>query len=88
LALWEPVPVALGAVGYVLKPTGSFITLFNAMDPLEVDDPRVKNMPSIAGYGKVPIGSERHVTRNVALRGLDAVVGFLSSGKRDDLPTK
>ncbi|KXN85243.1 hypothetical protein AN958_11518 [Leucoagaricus sp. SymC.cos] len=84
LALWEPVPVAVGAVGYMVKPTGSFVTLFNAVNPSESNDPRVKSIPSIAGYGKVPIGSHRHATRNAALRGFDAVVGFLSSGKRDD----
>lgn len=84
LALWDPVPVAVGAVGYALKPNGSFVTLFNAINPTEIDDPRVQSMPSIAGYGSAPIGSHRHATRNAALRGLDAVVGFLNSGKRDD----
>ncbi|KAJ3574855.1 hypothetical protein NP233_g1485 [Leucocoprinus birnbaumii] len=88
LALWDPVPVAVGAVGYVLKPSGSFVTLFNAVHPADTDDPRVESIPSIAGYGKVPIGSHRHATRNAALRGLDAVVGFLSSGKRLDPPPK
>jgi len=88
LALWDPIPVAVGAVGYVIRPSGTFITLFNAINPMETDDPRVKSMPSIAGYGKTPIGNHRHATRNAALRGLDAVVGFLSSGKRDDLPSK
>lgn len=88
LALWDPVPVAVGAIGYVVRPSGTFITLFNAINPTETDDPRVQSMPSIAGYGKTPIGNHRHATRNAALRGLDAVVGFLSSGKRDDLSSK
>ena len=88
LALWDPVPVAVGAVGYVVRPSGTFITLFNAINPTETDDSRVQSMPSIAGYGKTPIGNHRHATRNAALRGLDAVVGFLSSGKRDDLSSR
>jgi len=88
LALWDPVPVAVGAVGYAVRPSGTFMTLFNAINPTETDDPRVKCMPSIAGYGKAPIGNHRHATRNAALRGLDAVVGFLSSGKRDDPSSK
>jgi hypothetical protein len=88
LALWEPVEVVVGAVGYVLKPTGKFVTLFNAISPSESSDPRVKTMPSIAGYGKVSIGHHRHAARNAALRGFDAVVGFLSSGKRDESQAK
>ncbi|KAF7759675.1 hypothetical protein Agabi119p4_11370 [Agaricus bisporus var. burnettii] len=84
LALWQPVPVTIGAVGYMVRPTGSFVTLFNAITPCDSPDPRVANMPSIRGYGSISIGSHRHVTRNVAKRGLDAVVEFLSSGKREE----
>lgn len=86
LALWQPVPVAIGAVGYMLRPTGSFVTLFNATGPAKCDDPRVASMPSILGYGSASIGSHRQATRNVARRGLDAVVEFLSSGKRVEAP--
>lgn len=84
LALWQPVPVTIGAVGYMVRPTGSFVTLFNAITPCDSPDPRVANMPSIRGFGSISIGSHRHVTRNVAKRGLDAVVEFLSSGKREE----
>jgi hypothetical protein len=87
LALWEPVPVAIGAVGYMVRPTGSFVSLFNAITPAKSHDPRVTNsMPSIMGYGPVSIGSHRQATRNVARRGLDAVVEFLSSGREEGLP--
>ncbi len=88
LALWEPVEVEIGAVGYLSKPSGSFVTLFNAINPSKSSDSRINVMPSITGYGTISIRTHRHSTRNAALRGLDAVVGFLSSGKRDEFPVK
>ncbi|KAF9450745.1 hypothetical protein P691DRAFT_664706 [Macrolepiota fuliginosa MF-IS2] len=86
--LWQPVPVAIGAVGYLLKPSGSFVTLFNAIEPQKSPDPRIAGLPSIEGYGKISIGSHKHATRNAALRGLDAVVGLISSGKREETSAK
>lgn len=88
IALWQPVPVSVGAVGYLSKPSGSFVTLFNAINPRESCDPNIASLPSVAGYGEISIGSHKHATRNAALRGLDAVVGLLSSGKRDETPAK
>ncbi|KAK7046149.1 hypothetical protein VNI00_007152 [Paramarasmius palmivorus] len=33
LPLWSPSPIAIGAVGYLSKPKGAFVTLFNAFNP-------------------------------------------------------
>lgn len=68
----------LGAVGYLSKPSGTFVTLFNALNPERAMDPGVKRMPSLFGYGKLSSGSQRQDKRNAAQRGLDAFVGLLT----------
>lgn len=86
LPLWSPTPVDLGAVGYLTKPSGTFVTLFNAFHPDESDNEVVQDMPSVYGYGRVTIGSQRKVERNAAKRGLDAFVGMLSFKNRGGFP--
>lgn len=75
LPLWDPSPVDLGAVGYLSKPRGHFITLFNAFIPEQSDDLMVRSLPSIHGYGKVKEGSQRLDKRSRLQQGLDAVTG-------------
>ncbi|KAI0317882.1 hypothetical protein OF83DRAFT_1171602 [Amylostereum chailletii] len=79
LPLWTPVPVALGAVGYLSKPEGSFVTLFNCYDRSTPN-----GLPSFAGYGKVTSGIQRQEKRNAAQRGLDMVQNYLYSRKKPD----
>jgi len=77
LPLWDPSPVELGAVGYLSRPSGSFITLFNSFNPSTSTNGRAKGMPSLEGYGKVIQGSQRQDRRTVAKRGLDIIQGLL-----------
>lgn len=78
LPLWNPTIVELGAVGYLSKLTGTFVTLFTAMRPEQSSNAAVQGMPSLYGYGYVKKGSQRADERNVAQRGLDAFVGLLT----------
>lgn len=84
LALWSPTRVELGAVGYLSKPKGEFVTLFNAIDPLQSCDERLRQLPSMYGYGKFEIQKREGGKRNVAQRGLDALSGFLTFKSRGD----
>ena len=70
LPLWDPSPVELGAVGYLSKPQGRFITLFNAFIPQKSN-----NLPSIYKYGQVKKGSQKLDKRSKLRQGLDAVTG-------------
>jgi hypothetical protein len=49
LPLWDPSPVEIGAVGYLCKPQGNFVTLFNAFTPekLEANHIGIQSLPSI-----------------------------------------
>ncbi|KAJ3903739.1 hypothetical protein F5879DRAFT_803026 [Lentinula edodes] len=78
LPLWSPAPVALGAVGYLSKPKGEFITLFNAFHPQNSVLNGVKSLPSVHGYGKVSTGNQRQDKRNAAQRSLDTIAGLLT----------
>ncbi|TCD62464.1 hypothetical protein EIP91_006834 [Steccherinum ochraceum] len=84
LPLWSPSFVALGAVGYHNRPTGSFVTLFNSLKPLETSTGVAKDIPSLYGYGKVSQGSQRLDKRNIAQRGLDMVQSWITSKKTSD----
>ncbi|KAG5722263.1 Tyrosine-protein kinase [Termitomyces sp. T112] len=76
--LWEPSPVKLGAVGFLLKPEGKFVTLFNSFSPEKGKESDVRGLPSLYGYGRVSSGSHRQDRRNAAQRGYDAFVGLLT----------
>jgi abelson tyrosine-protein kinase 1 len=75
LPLWDPSPVDLGAVGYLSKPRGRFITLFNAFSPQKSNDDMVRSLPPIYRYGQVKEGSQRLDKRSRLQQGLDAVTG-------------
>ncbi|KAG6827855.1 hypothetical protein H0H92_010245 [Tricholoma furcatifolium] len=78
LPLWDPSPVRLGAVGYLLKPEGRFVTLFNSFNPEKGSHLATKELPSLYGYGRVSSGSQRQDRRSAAQRGYDAFVGLLT----------
>jgi len=87
LPLWNPVTVELGDVGYLSKPGGTFVTLFNAFKPHKASGGLTGGLPSLAGYGKVSKGIHRQDKRNVAQKGLDAVSGFLTfTSRSSDVP--
>lgn len=77
LPLWEPSPVELGAVGYLSRPSGSFVTLFNSFNPQKSSAGKCEGMPSLYGYGSVSKGSQRIMRRSAAQRGLDVIQGLL-----------
>ncbi|KAF5362649.1 hypothetical protein D9758_009617 [Tetrapyrgos nigripes] len=84
LPLWSPSPVGLGAVGFLSKPRGTFVTLFNAFNPEKSSNVAVRGLPSVHGYGRLSTGSQRQDKRNAALRGLDAIAGLLTFKSRGD----
>ncbi|KAG6855823.1 hypothetical protein H0H87_010489 [Tephrocybe sp. NHM501043] len=89
LPLWEPGPVKLGAVGYLLKPEGRFVTLFNSFAPEKGAEGAARGLPSLYGYGRVSSGSQRQDKRNAAQRGYDAFVGLLTfKGKSGTLSSQ
>ncbi|KAG6811114.1 hypothetical protein H0H93_014577, partial [Arthromyces matolae] len=89
LPLWEPSPIKLGAVGYLSKPEGKFITLFNSLAPEKGTIGAVQGLPSLYGYGRVSCGHQRQDRRNAAQRGYDAFVGLLTfKGKSGDFSSQ
>ncbi|KAJ7268729.1 hypothetical protein B0H12DRAFT_64026 [Mycena haematopus] len=86
LPLWSPSPVSLGAVGYLSKPSGAFVTIFNCFTPEKSAKSVLKTMPSVHGYGQVTTGSQRQDKRNAAQRGLDAIAGLLTFKTKTEGP--
>jgi hypothetical protein len=86
LPLWNPTVVELGAVGYLSKLNGTFVTLCNAFYPEKSLNSAVQGMASLYGYGHVKKGNQRLDERNVAKRGLDAFVGLLTFRGRSGGP--
>ncbi|KIM89615.1 hypothetical protein PILCRDRAFT_812439 [Piloderma croceum F 1598] len=78
LPLWTPGPISLGAVGYLEKPGGSFVTLFNSFSPGKSSDTTITTLPSLYGYGRITRGEQRQDKRGAARRGLDALAGLLT----------
>lgn len=82
LPLWNPVPIAVGAVGFLDKPSGAFVTLFNCFYPDKAANGD-SGLPSVYGYGRVSTGNQRQDKRSAAQRGLDAITGLLTFKKTD-----
>ena len=78
LPLWSPSAIEIGSVGYLRKPEGTFVTLFNALDPPQTSGGVLEGMASLHGYGKVSQGSYRQDKRDRARRGLDAIRSWLA----------
>ncbi|KII83772.1 hypothetical protein PLICRDRAFT_95753 [Plicaturopsis crispa FD-325 SS-3] len=89
LPLWHPAPVALGAVGFLSKPKGEFVTLFNSFDPSKSSNGFAKGMPSVFGYGpRIKQGSQLQDKRTAVQKGFDALHGlFRSSSSASNLNT-
>jgi hypothetical protein len=83
LPLWNPVPVAVGAVGFLDKASGKFHTLFNCFYPDKAANGD-SGLPSVYGYGRVSTGSQRQDKRTATQRGIDAITGFLTFKKAGD----
>jgi len=71
LPLWTPSPVSLGAVGYLDKPSGAFVTLHNSKSS-------IPDLPLLHGYGRITRGEQRQDKGSTARRGLEALAGFLT----------
>ncbi|KAJ6521208.1 hypothetical protein DFH09DRAFT_223755 [Mycena vulgaris] len=80
LPLWSPVPIAVGAVGYLARPSGKFETLFNCFYPDKAANGD-SGLPSVYGYGRVTTGNQRQDKRTATQRGLDAIAGLLTFKK-------
>ncbi|KAH9476525.1 putative serine/threonine-protein kinase [Psilocybe cubensis] len=78
LPLWEPCQVDIGAVGYLLKPEGRFVTLFNSYEPHKSDHPGIQCLPSIHGYGNVQEEVQRLPKKTAAQRAFDILIGSLT----------
>jgi abelson tyrosine-protein kinase 1 len=77
LPLWEPTVVEIGAIGYVSRPSGRFVTLFNSFNPPETSDGRANGMSNIYGYGRLNKGKQVKDIRNFTQKGLDIIQGLL-----------
>jgi len=84
LPLWDPTLVALGAVGYLSRRTGTFVTLFDAFNPPKSSGGRADRMSNMYGFGNVQKGNQRMDKRNVAQRSFDVISGLLWFGSRKD----
>ncbi|KAJ7194851.1 hypothetical protein GGX14DRAFT_377636 [Mycena pura] len=77
LPLWNPAPVAVGAVGFLSKPSGKFVTLFNCFYPEKAANGD-SGLPSVYGYGRATTGSQRQDKRTAAQRSIDVISGLLT----------
>lgn len=73
LALWTPSRIKLGSVGYLSKPEGAFVTLFDAFKSFDTSDGRIEPI------GSVKTGAQKSDKRNVAQRGMDILQSLLPS---------
>ncbi|CCM04156.1 uncharacterized protein FIBRA_06318 [Fibroporia radiculosa] len=69
LALWHPTHIVPGAVGFLSKERGEFITLFNAFKPTQIPEGAV--LRSLETYGDTKMVHLRDVKRDVPRRGMD-----------------
>ena len=71
--------MAIGSVGYLRKPEGEFVTLFNAFDPPRTSGGVLGGMANLHGYGNVRKRSQRHDKQNRTQRGLNTLQSWYSS---------
>jgi abelson tyrosine-protein kinase 1 len=92
LPLWSPQSlVQIGAVGFLRKPEGEFVTLFNAMDPSKSSEGTVRGMPSIYGYGRVSTSQQQASKRSAFQMSMDTIQGFFrmhTPGRRYTYPLR
>ncbi|KAG1737988.1 hypothetical protein EDB19DRAFT_1984444 [Suillus lakei] len=68
--LWYPSPVEVGAVGYISKPDGEFITLCNVIEiggKKKAEGDVTKCMPSLREYGSIGIRKTRVGDNNLGI---------------------
>jgi hypothetical protein len=82
LPLWTPGAVRVGALGYHSKPSGEFITLFNAFEPPLSN--RDETIPSLYAYGPVATASARKDTRSARERAFEGIRGMLPFSRRPE----
>lgn len=80
LPLWSPTQVSLGAIGYLQKPEGTFVTLFNAINP-ELASEFPDGLATVWGFGKVTAQSQRVETRTATQKGFDILAGMFNFRK-------
>ncbi|KZT67818.1 kinase-like protein, partial [Daedalea quercina L-15889] len=73
LPLWTPTPVPLGSIGYLAKPQGKFVTLFNAFKPLESSGGCMSSVDPIESLKSVTRGMQKSDERSVVQRGTDMI---------------
>ena len=67
----------LGVVGYLLKPVGSFVTLFNVFDLVGMSGGVASQLLWLSGYGEVVQGSQQQDQRSATQCGYDFLQGFI-----------
>ncbi|TFY66606.1 hypothetical protein EVG20_g4476 [Dentipellis fragilis] len=84
--LWNPVPVQVGAVGYFSESEGTFITFFNALDPLHTSDGHASYIYSLA-KDKVKIVEEKIRKFTHLRRGVGYVESHMCAPERGETLT-
>ncbi|EPQ50917.1 hypothetical protein GLOTRDRAFT_66644 [Gloeophyllum trabeum ATCC 11539] len=84
LPLWSPSKVSLGDVGYLSKPSGTFVTLFNALDPVKTSGNVLKGMSGLNAFGSVKKGNQKQDKRSVAQKGWDVIQGLLPNRRNTE----
>jgi abelson tyrosine-protein kinase 1 len=82
IPLWDPSPVEVGAVGYLSKPQGHFVTLFNAFTPSKADNLGIQSLPSIRAYGPVQLATNQEGRRTIIQNSMDTLAGLLAFRNR------
>ncbi|KAF9039833.1 hypothetical protein BJ165DRAFT_1530849 [Panaeolus papilionaceus] len=78
LPLWDPTPVEVGAVGYLSKAAGQFVTLFNSLRPHKCDNFTIRNLLPLRLPGLQPIGTQRIDKRTPSQKAYDLIAGSLT----------
>ncbi|KAF9039931.1 hypothetical protein BJ165DRAFT_1494612 [Panaeolus papilionaceus] len=74
LCLWEPTPIEVGAVGFLSKPAGQFVTLFNAMTPQKCYRIKIKTLSNLGNNGNAAIGVDKSDSRKLVHKAYDFIL--------------
>ncbi|KAF9039940.1 hypothetical protein BJ165DRAFT_1613591 [Panaeolus papilionaceus] len=77
LPLWDPTLVEVGAIGFLSKPAGQFVTLFNSMAPDKCDKMDIKALSPL----DITIGVDKSDTRTLFHKVYDLILGSRSFNK-------
>ncbi|KAF9039913.1 hypothetical protein BJ165DRAFT_1494598 [Panaeolus papilionaceus] len=81
LFLWDPTPVEVGAVGFLSKPAGQFVTLFNAITPEKCHEIKIRSLSSLRNNGNVAIGVDKSDSRRLSRKAYDFISGSRTLSK-------